>query len=132
MKLKILIAIISLISNFGFAQTQLEMNEEANQNYIKADKELNSTYKKILNEYKSEIEFIKNLKISQNIWIKFRDAEMNMKFPEKQPGYYGSYHPVCWSKYLTKLTQKRTEELKIWLIGIEEGDLCTGSVKMKN
>jgi uncharacterized protein YecT (DUF1311 family) len=121
-----------LISNFSIGQTQLEMNTEANTEYQKADKELNSTYKKLLKEYSTDLVFIKNLKITQNIWIKFRDAEVNMKYPQREPGYYGSIFPTCWNMYMTELTQKRTKELKIWLTGIPEGDTCSGSVKMSN
>lgn len=90
------------------------------------------TYKKILKEYSTDLVFIKNLKISQNLWIKFRDAEMNTKYPQREPGYYGSIQPTCWNMYMTELAQKRTKELRIWLIGIPEGDTCSGSVKMKN
>jgi uncharacterized protein YecT (DUF1311 family) len=61
---------------------------------------------------------IKNLKIAQNIWIKFRDAEMNMKYPQKEPGYYGSVFPTCWNIYMAELPQKRSKELKRWLTGI--------------
>lgn len=121
-----------LISNFCIGQTQLEINTEANTEYQKADKELNSTYKKILKEYSTDLGFIKNLKIAQNIWIKFRDAEVNMKYPQREPGYYGSIQPTCWSMYMAELTKKRIKELKIWLTGIPEGDACSGSVKMKN
>jgi uncharacterized protein YecT (DUF1311 family) len=108
------------------------MNNEASTEYQKADKELNSTYKKILKEYSTDLVFIKNLKIAQNIWIKFRDAEVNMKYPPRESGYYGSIQPTCRSMYMTELTKKRIKELKIWLTGIPEGDACSGSVKMKN
>ncbi len=122
---------LSLLTNLSFSQTQLEMNTQAGANYEKADKELNSSYTKILKEYKSDTAFIKNLKASQNIWIKFRDAEMKMKYPDREPGYYGSIQPVCWYNYLEELTKKRIKELKTWLTGIEEGDSCSGSVKTK-
>jgi uncharacterized protein YecT (DUF1311 family) len=121
-----------LISNFCLSQTQLEINSNSSAEHQKADKELNSTYQKILKEYSTDLAFIKNLKIAQNLWIKFRDAEMNMKYPQKGTGYYGSIQPTCWNMYMTELTQKRTKELKIWLTGIPEGDTCSGSVKMKN
>ena len=75
--------------------------------------------------------FIKNLKASQIIWIKFRDSEMKVKFPDREGGYYGSIQPVCRYSYLEKLTKIRTNDLKVWLTGIEEGDVCSGSVKMK-
>ncbi len=48
---------VFLISILSFGQTQYEMNEEENQKYLKADKELNEVYGKIVNEYKSDTEF---------------------------------------------------------------------------
>ena len=131
MRTFIIALVLCISTNFSFAQTQLEMNTEAGNSFLKADKELNSTYNKILKEYKSDTVFIKNLKTAQNIWIKFRDAEMEMKYPDREPSYYGSIQPVCRYTYLEELTKKRTKELKIWLTGIEEGDCCSGSVKMK-
>jgi len=131
MKKIIVLIVIFLISNFGFSQTQFEMNQSANNDFLKADKELNSVYQNIINEYKSDINFIKNLKASQKIWIQFRDAEMKVKFPETEDGYYGSVFPMCWSSYLEDLTKERIKKLKIWLDGIEEGDVCSGSVKIK-
>lgn len=111
------------------AQTQMQMNDEAQANYIKADKNLNSIYREILAEYKADTGFIKNLKISQNIWIKFRDAEVKVKYPDN--GSYGSIHPMCVSMYLESLTLDRTKTLVGWIDGIEEGDVCAGSVKLK-
>jgi uncharacterized protein YecT (DUF1311 family) len=132
MKNIILILILNCSTFFCFSQTQLEMNNEENNKFKLADKELNATYQKILKEYKTDFEFLKNLKISQNIWIKFRDAEMKTRYPDrKEEGYYGSVQPMCWSIYLTQLTQQRTKNLKIWLTGIPEGDICSGSVTIK-
>jgi uncharacterized protein YecT (DUF1311 family) len=132
---QILFALITLlcfaISNDTFGQTQLEMNQEEESNYLKADKELNLVYNQILNEYKSDAVFIKNLKNAQRIWIQFRDAEMKSKYPDREQGYYGSIHPMCWSIYKKDLTEERTKKLIVWLTGIEEGDACLGSVKMK-
>lgn len=133
---KLLLTIITLlsltISNQAFGQTQLEMNQEEQNKYLKADKKLNNVYNQILKEYKSDTEFIKNLKIAQRIWIQFRDAEMKSKYPDREQGYYGSIHPMCLSIYLTELTEERTKKLKMWLLGIEEEDDCNGSVKTKN
>ena len=125
------ILILAFISNISFGQTQSEMNQDANNKFIKADKELNAVYNKILKEYSSDKEFIKNLKMAQKFWIQFRDAEIKMKYPDREVGYYGSIQPMCWSFYKTELTEERTKKLKIWLIGIEEGDNCSGSVKTK-
>lgn len=124
-------AVCIFISNNILGQTQLEMNQEANNKYINSDKELNLVYNKILMEYKSDIEFIKNFKNAQKIWIQFRDAEMKSKYPDRETGYYGSIQPMCWSIYLSELTEERTKKLKVWLNGIDEGDACSGSVKTK-
>ena len=115
----------------SFSQTQMDMNNDAAASYQKADAELNRIYKAILSEYKSDTLFIKNLKASQRIWITFRDAELKVKFPETAPGYYGSVYPMCYSAYMEKLTRERINTLKQWTEGIEEGDVCTGSVKVK-
>ena len=107
------------------------MNQKAHKDFQKADKELNTVYQKILQEYKSDTAFIKNFKKAQKIWVQLRDAEMNAKYPTRKEGY-GSVEPMCWSMYLEELTVERTKDLKIWLDGIEEGDVCSGSVKIKN
>jgi uncharacterized protein YecT (DUF1311 family) len=128
---KSLLLLLGLTSAIVFGQTQTEMNKESMNSFEKADKELNEVYKKILTEYKSDTIFIKNLKSSQRIWITFRDAELKMKYPEREPGWYGSMHPMCVSEYLEELTKERTKTLKAWLEGIEEGDGCGGSIKFK-
>ena len=128
----ILTILICFSFSIGFAQTQLEMNQQANDSYKKVNKELNEIYKQILIEYKTDTVFVKNLKSSQRIWITFRDAELKVKYPERETEYYGSIHPVCVANYLEKLTRERINTLKVWITGIEEGDCCSGSVKMKN
>ena len=120
-----------LLSFSCFSQTQLEMNETENKKFLKADKELNQVYQQILNEYKEDTAFVKNLKASQRIWIQFRDAEMKMMYPDSEPGYYGSIHPMCWSIYKTELTNERIKKLKKWIVGQEEGDSCSPSIKLK-
>jgi uncharacterized protein YecT (DUF1311 family) len=129
-KILILSFLLSSVA-FCFGQTQLEMNEAAHKEYLKADKELNSVYQNILKEYKEDTALNKNKKASQKIWVQFRDAEIKVKFPDREPGYYGSVHPTCWFTYLTRLTNERISTLKAWVDGIEEGDMCSGSVKSK-
>lgn len=97
--------------------------------YQEADKELNRVYQQILSDYRLDTEFIRNLKKSQQVWITFRDAELEMKYPQRQAGYYGSSHPQCRSIYLHHLTEQRLRTLRQWLVAEEEGDVCAGSVK---
>ncbi len=126
-----LLVITVLISVTGYTQTQTDMNRSESKSLEKTDKELNEIYKTILTEYKSDSTFIQNLKASQRLWVKFRDAELKVKYPETEPRYYGSVYPMCVSIYLEKLTHERIETLQQWIDGIEEGDVCSGSVKMK-
>jgi len=114
---------------FGFSQTQVELNTMQYDSYEKTDKKLNEVYQAILKAYKSDTEFIKNLRTSQRIWITFRDAEVKVKYPDREDGYYGSIHPLCVSLYLEELTLDRISTLNFWLKGSEEGDGCSGSIK---
>ena len=127
----ILIIIILTLSLNCYSQTQSEMNQDAYATFNIADKELNVVYNKILAAYKTDLIFIKSLKKAQRIWIKFRDAELEMKYPNYKKMHYGSSHPMCRASYLKEITEERTDKLKVWLNGIEEGDLCSGSLKIK-
>lgn len=127
---KFLLLVFGMLCLTVNAQTQLDLNDEANASYQKADKELNTVYQRILTEYKSDTEFIKNLRASQRNWIKFRDSELLMKYPEREFRYYGSMHSTCVSNYLEELTIARVNTLKQWLDGAEEGDPCSGSIEI--
>ena len=59
---KILIIFILILSQQIISQTQGEMNDKANIDYVKADNKLNSIYNQILIEYNSDSQFIQNLK----------------------------------------------------------------------
>ena len=114
----------------SFGQTQYQMHEESSEEYKKADTELDHIYQKILIEYKSDSIFINRLKKAQKIWIAYRDAELEMRFPAKNKQVeYGSVYPMCVALFLKGLTEERTEKLRVWINGIKEGDMCLGSIK---
>ncbi|MBX2899411.1 MAG: DUF1311 domain-containing protein [Cyclobacteriaceae bacterium] len=112
------------------AQTQDAETKEAINAFKTVDAELNAVFSKILTQYKSDTEFIKNVKEAQELWLKFRAAEVKAKFPDRTPGTYASGHTICVNDYLTELTVSRIVTLKIWLNGTYEGDICSGSVKI--
>jgi uncharacterized protein YecT (DUF1311 family) len=115
------------------AQTQAELNGCAGNSLVKADQKLNRTYQQILKKYAKDTLFLQRLKRAQRAWIFFRDAEVQMKYPTSSRAdvttQYGSVYPMCYASFKAELTERRTEELSVWLKGIEEGDLCSGSVK---
>lgn len=121
-----------IIALASFSQTQLNMNQTAGEKYSMADKEMNRVFNQILIDYKNDSNFIEKLKVSQRLWIKFRDAELEMKFPESDKRYYGSMYPMCASGYLEQLTKERTKKLMEWLNPIPEGECCGGSIKYRD
>jgi uncharacterized protein YecT (DUF1311 family) len=122
--------ILFLIFNLNsFSQTQAEMNKEAYAEFNESDKRLNEIYKTILLKYKTDTIFVENLKKSQRIWIRFRNAEMEMKYPNDPKKSYGSIYPTCRAFYLKEITDNRIKTLNIWVRGIEEGEVCLGSVR---
>ncbi len=113
------------------AYTQVEMNQCSSVTYEAADKELNRVYKQINESYKDDRKFIEKLTIAQRAWIAFRDAELEMKYPgEDKQSAYGSSYSMCANMYMSHLTIQRIETLKHWLKGVEEGDVCAGSMKL--
>jgi uncharacterized protein YecT (DUF1311 family) len=80
---------------------------QAGKAYNDADKELNSTYQKVINLIKNPEE--KNLIIeSQKAWVRFRDAEVAFHakyFPASKGGLFVA----------TDMTEKRVQELKVLL-----------------
>lgn len=127
-----MLAIFTLLAApLAQAQTQGEMNDEAAAEFKDADEQLNSIYQTILSDYADDEVFIASLKEAQRCWIAFRDAQLKMKYPEREPGYYGSIQPVCEANYLAELTQDRIRALQVWIDGVEEGNMCAGTVRIK-
>jgi uncharacterized protein YecT (DUF1311 family) len=114
---KVLIVLLYLIFNFNInAQTQQDLNQDAQKKYKLAEDEINMVYKEIIQKYKTDSLFVKNLRVSQRIWIQFRDAEIKMKYPSNDPYVeYGSIYPVCYYSYMEILTRERIQKLTEWL-----------------
>jgi uncharacterized protein YecT (DUF1311 family) len=97
---------------------------------IKADNELNLVYKKIRHVYSDDKVFLDSLKKSQIAWIKFRDLHLKSLYPAEDPSInYGSNYRMCYMYDAVEITKLRIEQLNKWLIGVEEGDVCYGSMK---
>jgi len=127
----IIILMLFLIATFSaYSQTQIELNNKAKVGYEKSDKELNQVYQKIIQVYKSDTVFLKTMREAQKQWIKFRDAQLKMKYPP-YPNADESTLPMCRYYYLEELTNARIKDLKRWIDGVEEGDVCSGSIKLK-
>jgi uncharacterized protein YecT (DUF1311 family) len=109
---------------------QFNLNNDAKVEYEKVDKDLNNVYQELIQDYKNDTVFIKSMKEAQRQWVKFRDAQVKMKYPP-YPNAEGSVQLMCRYYYLKELTGIRVKELKQWIDGVEEGDVCSGSIKIK-
>jgi uncharacterized protein YecT (DUF1311 family) len=115
------------------AQTQSESNQDACASFKQADALLNRSYNQVLSEYKKNAPFIRKLKIAQRAWIAYRDAQLEALYPSpNKQAEYGSVYPMCRCSALATLTTQRVEEIRKWVDGAEEGDVCSGSIKLKN
>lgn len=115
------------------AGSQAALNACSAGDFAKADQELNRVWKAIQAKYKDQPVFLEKLKASQKLWLQFRDAEVEALYPvgknENAGAQYGSSYPMCVGQAKARLTQQRTEQLKAWLDGAQEGDVCAGSIK---
>jgi uncharacterized protein YecT (DUF1311 family) len=114
------------------AQTQSVPDKDPCDQYKKSDSELNKVFQQILREYKGDIQFIRKLKASQRAWLAYRDAQLLALFPKPDAlREYGSAFRMCSCLTLDELTNERVKILRRWIEGTEEGDVCSGSIRLK-
>ena len=114
------------------AQTQMEMNRDICEALRVANETLDATYRRILAEYRDEEAFLVKFEAAQESWTAFRDAHLAALFPEEDTQMaYGSIFPLCRCQVLLEMTEERIHVLEKWIDGIEEGDVCTGSIRYR-
>jgi uncharacterized protein YecT (DUF1311 family) len=114
----------------ALGQTQMQLNEEACGEYKKADAEMNWAFGLIMRNYRGNQSFVSAMRRAQLAWLRYRDAQLESIFPG-DARKYGSINPMCRCMQLAEITKARTQILNRWVEGIEEGDVCSGSVKVK-
>jgi uncharacterized protein YecT (DUF1311 family) len=98
---------------------QTTMNQCADQEFKKADTELNHTYRQIEARLKDDAGSKKLLVAAQRAWVAFRDAECN--FQGGPPDEAGSIYPMVVASCRSALTNARVGDFKGYL-SCEEGD----------
>lgn len=115
---------------FEKAYTQGDLNLCSSISFKAADTELNRVYHLIRKVYAEDVIFLSKLKKSQLLWIKLRDADMEMMYPlENKRVEYGSAFITCSLTEKTNLTLQRVLYLKKWIAGSKEGNFCSGSIQ---
>jgi uncharacterized protein YecT (DUF1311 family) len=98
------------------AQTQLDMNFCARQDWQDADDALNDIYKSALAQMldtdsvldSEDIGAVEALKVAQRLWVKYRDAACTA---EEYPFTGGSIQPMIYWSCQARLTWARVEDL---------------------
>ena len=90
--------------------------------------EMDRLYGEILQRFNSEKVFVEKIRAAQNAWCNYRDAHLEALYPaEDKTLVYGSAYRHCHQIALVDLTLQRIKHLRLWLDGVEEGDICAGS-----
>ncbi len=84
------------------------MNQDACARYKNADRTLNATYSKVLNDHVEDPQFLAKLRRAQRTWLAFRDAHLEARFPKSDKQVEcGSVYLTCRWAVLTQLTEQR-------------------------
>jgi uncharacterized protein YecT (DUF1311 family) len=104
----------------ALAQSQMELNQQAGQEFGKADKHLNEVYRALM--AKLPADHSAKLREAQVSWLRFRDQECAF---ETMGTVGGSIHGMVETYCRARLTQERVGQLEKQL-NCQEGDLsCT-------
>lgn len=99
----------------GPAQSQHEMNRDAERSLERADAELNRVYKLVVNKHAGEKGFVTDLKEAQRAWLRYLEFHLKTVFPLKEGEnareVYGSIHPLEFAVAKRDLIVGRTKEL---------------------
>jgi len=119
-----------LFGSFSFSQKLSTAAQLANAAYWEEQKKLDSVCNQILEEYKSDNQFIENFKKAEKYWVKFRDAQVAMKFLNANTKDINNAQSECIYRDKLELTKDRIKELQLWADGIKENEKCSGSIKV--
>ena len=111
------------------SQTELNSQEIDKSTYTR--EVLDSVYKAVIIEYKDQLTFISNFKKSQKLWERYMEAQLLARFPEDDDTRDGSCFSMCYSLYQQELLKERINTINDWLTGFPQGQICGGSVKVK-
>lgn len=106
---------------------QLELNACADQEFKKADAELNAVYRQIVTRLAGEPVALAKVKAAQRLWVQLRDADLEARYPvgaDENPRFlYGSMYPMLYSGAKAALTTTRTAYLRNEFLERSEYDL---------
>ena len=122
-----------MFSGAAAAQTQGDMDKKSCGEYKQSDAEMSRIYQQVITQYRADPLFIEKLRAAQRAWLVFRDAHVVSRYPAAVPRQaYGSVYEMCRCDLLTELTRQRADQLREWVKQREAGDVCAGSIKIRD
>jgi uncharacterized protein YecT (DUF1311 family) len=109
-------------------ETQTEMNRKACAETKQADEALKEIYSQVLKKYGYDKVFVTNMAASQKAWLAYRDAHIKAYYPPEYRPYAGSITPLCVCQHMARMANERIKELKQWIDGVSENNICAGSI----
>lgn len=107
---------------------QVELNVCSYTNLQKSEVMLNQTFHAAIAHHKDDTVLIKKLELAQESWLKWREAEVEAIFPEEnKTENYGSVYPQCDADIRQEMNTNRILQLRQWIEGVPEGEVCSGS-----
>jgi uncharacterized protein YecT (DUF1311 family) len=116
-RLVVLLAVVVAMPAAVFAQSQMELNQQAGTMLQDADRQLNAAYTKLRTRLGSESRA--RLQAAEEAWIRFRDRECAFI---GAPTAGGSIHGMIVAQCQARLTLVRVKDLEAQL-NCQEGDL---------
>lgn len=116
-RLASLLAVVVALPAVGFAQSQMELNQQAGTQLQDADRQLNAAYTKLRTRLGPESRA--RLQAAEEAWIRFRDRECAFI---GAPTTGGSIHGMIVAQCQARLTLVRVKDLEAQL-NCQEGDL---------
>lgn len=96
----------------GAANTQMEINQCAGDEFKRADGELNRVYQALLQARRNDPSATSKTRAAQRAWIAFRDAHMQEAFPAANKQAYGSMYPTEFALEEAWVTSQRVALLQ--------------------
>ncbi len=89
---------------------------------------LKDMYRIIISKYSDDKLFISAFQAANTAWLDYQKAQLTAMFPQSSTKLFDGTSMNA-NDYLGALEMQRITELRDWTSGIEEGDVCSGSVK---
>ena len=117
--------------------SQADMNNEVYENLQRAEKRMQTILDSIHMLYnqagvfsapKFKDSFFKSLEFSQKQWGLYAEGMVELKYPKEEEG--GTATGMSIARYKIDLVNQRIRDLNPWLMGIPQGDVGSGTLRL--